>query len=101
LRLYNVLARWCQAVGDSRLRWIDPLAPVINYTELLGALAECWAGKYFQANGAVRVDRIATLLGILFTSFIRGERTVGYLLCLSEDERVPLVDGFVQWHTVG
>jgi HKD family nuclease len=81
MRLYNVLERWCRAVGDPRQRWIDPLAPARNYAHLLGAISECWAQRYLAPH------RLIVLTGILLGRFIRTEGEKGYLLAASDSER--------------
>jgi hypothetical protein len=81
VRLYHVLERWSQAISDPRHRWIDVLAPVRNYTALLGAIAECVAESHLDR------DHIVRLLGTLFGNFIRTERGKGYLFSLTDAER--------------
>jgi len=81
VRVFNVLERWCLALPDPRLRWLAPTAPVRNYCHLLTALVECWTGNYLPRERLVRLART------LFSSFLRGERTLGFLYALNEDER--------------
>jgi HKD family nuclease len=81
VRLFNVLQRWSHALADPRFAWIDPTAPVRNYAALLVADAECWEQEHLPP------ERIIRLLGSLFGSFLRTERSPGYLLSLSEDDR--------------
>jgi hypothetical protein len=81
VRLFNVLERWCGALNDPRFAWIDPAAPVRNYSTLLVALAECWEQHYLPEHRVVR------LLMTLLSGFLRGERARGHLLSLEEGER--------------
>ena len=81
VRLFNVLQRWSLALTDLRFAWIDPAAPVRNYAALLVADAECWEQGYLPE------DRVIRLVGTVICSFIRTERSRGYLVSLSEDER--------------
>jgi hypothetical protein len=81
VRLFNVLQRWSLALADPRFAWIDPAAPVRNYTALLIADAECWEQQYLPE------DRVTRLAGTLICSFIRAERSRGYLVSLSDDDR--------------
>jgi hypothetical protein len=81
VRLFNVLQRWSLALADPRFVWIDPTAPVRNYAALLVADAECWEQEHLPE------ERIIRLLGSLLGSFIRTERSRGYLLSLSEEDR--------------
>lgn len=81
VRLFNVLQRWSLALADLRLVWIDLAAPVRNYSALLVADAECWE------QGHLAEDRVIRLVGAVLGSFIRTDRSRGYLVSLSEDER--------------
>jgi hypothetical protein len=81
VRLFNVLQRWSLALADPRFVWIDPMAPVRNYAALLVADAGCWEQQHLPE------DRVIRLVGSLLGSFIRTERSRGYLLSLSEEER--------------
>jgi hypothetical protein len=81
VRLLRVLQRWSLALADPRFMWIDPTAPVRNYAALLVADAECWEQEHLPE------ERIMLLLGSLFGSFIRTERSLGYLVSLSEEDR--------------
>ena len=81
VRLFNLLERWSQALGDPRLFWIDPLAPVRNYAAILTALVECWV------QGFVQPHRVVVLVEALLGAFVRTERATGYLLTLDDDER--------------
>lgn len=83
VRLLNVLQRWSLALADPRLVWIDLAAPVRNYAALLVADAECWEQGHLPENRVIRL--VGTLLG----SFIRTDRSRGYLVSLSERERQP------------
>lgn len=80
-RLFNVLQRWSLALADPRFIWIDPTAPVRNYAALLVADAECWEQEHLPE------ERVIGLLGALLGSFIRTERSRGYLLSISEEDR--------------
>ncbi|MBI4322565.1 MAG: hypothetical protein HY675_29085 [Chloroflexi bacterium] len=81
VRLYNVLERWCSRLVDPRLRWLALTAPVHNYSRLLAALSQCWAEEFLSK------DRLVPLCRTLFTSFLRSERSLGYLCSLSNEER--------------
>jgi hypothetical protein len=81
VRLFNVLQRWSPALADARLVWIDLAATARNYAALLVADAECWE------QGHLLEDRVIRLVGTLLGSFIRTDRSRGYLVSLSEDER--------------
>ncbi len=81
VRLYNVLDRWSRSLADPRIRWINPLTPARNYTGLLAALLECWTERYLSE------ERLLALTASLFGSFIRTERSPGYLMALPEGER--------------
>jgi hypothetical protein len=81
VRVFNVLERWCGALNDPRFAWIDPAAPVRNYSALLAALARCWQENFLPH------ERLIRLLDTLFSAFLRGERAVGYLHSLSDEER--------------
>ena len=73
VRLFNVLQRWSMALADPRFVWIDLAAPVRNYAALLVADAECWE------QGHLPEDRVLQLVGTLLGSFIRTDRSRGYL----------------------
>jgi hypothetical protein len=81
VRVYNVFQRWCGALNDSRLIWIDRYAPVRNYSALLLGLAECWEQEFLPR------DRLTRLLETLFSAFVTGERAAGYLAGLTEEDR--------------
>jgi hypothetical protein len=81
VRLFNVLQRWSLALADPRFVWIDLAAPVRNYAALLVADAECWEQDHLPE------DRVIRLIGTLLGSFIRTDRSRGYLVSLSDDER--------------
>jgi hypothetical protein len=81
VRLFNVLQRWSLALVDPRFAWIDPAAPVRNYAALLVAAAECWEQGYLPE------DRVIRLVGTLICSFVRTQRSRGYLVSLPDDER--------------
>lgn len=53
VRARNVLRRWADAVGDERLQWIDPLAPLTNFCALVDALAWLYAIHHTTDDGAV------------------------------------------------
>ena len=80
VRLFNVLQRWSVALADPRFVWIDPAAPVRNYAALLVANTESWEHHLPE-------HRVIQLVGTLLGSFIRTERSPGYLLNLPEDEQ--------------
>jgi hypothetical protein len=81
VRLFNVLQRWSLALADPRFVWIDPTAPARNYAALLVADAECWEQEHLPE------ERVVRLLGTLLGSFVRTERSPGYLLSVSDSER--------------
>jgi hypothetical protein len=81
-RLFNVLSRWSRALSDPRLRWVDPLAPALNYTHLLSALFESWASGYLPPH------RMVLLVETLFSHVVKSQRSDGYLLAVSEDDRI-------------
>jgi hypothetical protein len=81
VRLFNVLQRWSLALADPRFVWIDPTAPARNYAALLVADAECWEQEHLPE------ERVIRLLGALLGSFVRTERSIGYLLSLPDEER--------------
>ena len=81
LRVYNVLSRWCAALNDPRLRWINVFAPARNYGFLVETVVELAAQRFFP------LDRLASLGAVLFSSFICTEEVKGYLFSVSEDER--------------
>lgn len=81
VRLFNVLERWSGALGDPRLLWVDPMAPVRNYAAILAALVECWT------QGFLAPDRVVRLVETLLGAFVRTDRAAGYLLTLADDER--------------
>jgi hypothetical protein len=86
VRLFNVPQRWSLALADPRFAWIDLAAPVRNYAALLVADAECWE------QGHLPEDRVIRLVGTLLGSFIRTDRSRGYLVSLSDDERQRVLD---------
>jgi hypothetical protein len=86
VRLYNVLKRWSVALADPRFFWLSPVAGVRNYAALLWAVAECWRQEYLPE------DRVRDLIEALLASFIRGERSRGYLWLLEEDERSEAIE---------
>jgi len=79
-RLFNVLQRWSLALADPRFVWIDPTAPARNYGALLVAHAECWEQEHLPE------ERVIRLLGAILGSFIRTERSTGYLSSLPDEE---------------
>jgi hypothetical protein len=56
VRARNVLRRWADAVGDQRLQWIDPLAPLTNFRALIDALAWLYAVHHTTDEGAVLTE---------------------------------------------
>jgi hypothetical protein len=56
VRARNVLHRWADAVGDERLQWIDPLAPLTNFRALIDALAWLYAVHHTTEEGAVLTE---------------------------------------------
>lgn len=86
VRLFNVLERWCAALADPRLRWLDGLAPVGNYAALVGALDECWREGYLAEH------RVVELVGVLLSAFVRGERRPGFCAALDEADRVRVTE---------
>ncbi|MEX1177035.1 MAG: hypothetical protein WEB09_01110 [Nitriliruptor sp.] len=56
VRARNVLRRWADAVGDERMQWIDPLAPLTNFRVLLDALAWLYAIHHKTDEGAVLTE---------------------------------------------
>ena len=87
VRVFNVLERWCGALNDPRFVWIDPSAPVRNYSALLAALARCWQEEFLPH------ERVVRLLETLFSSFMRSERAAGYLQSLSAEDRENALAG--------
>jgi hypothetical protein len=81
VRLFNVLQRWSLALADPRFVWIDPTAPTRNYAALLVADTECWE------QGHLPEDRVVRLAGSVLGSFVRTERSRGYLLNLTAEDR--------------
>jgi hypothetical protein len=81
VRVFNVLERWCGALNDPRFAWIDPAAPVRNYSALLAALARCWQEEFLPH------ERVVRLLETLFAAFVRSERAAGYLHSLADEDR--------------
>jgi hypothetical protein len=86
VRVFNVLERWCGSLNDPRFVWIEQNAPVRNYVALLTALGRCW-----QEN-LLPVERILRLLETLFSSFIGGERTRGYLPALAVVDQAKAIE---------
>lgn len=82
VRAYNVLQRWSQALADPRSRWIEDLAPTLHYGALLGAMREIWAQQTW-----IPPHRLPGLAYTLLSSFIRSERSQGYLYAIDESER--------------
>lgn len=56
VRARNVLRRWADAIGDERLQWIDPLAPLVNFRVMVDALAWLYAVHYTTDDGAVLTE---------------------------------------------
>lgn len=83
VRLYNVLARWIESLGDPRLAWLDPLAPLRNYSALAGALLYCWLHEYLDS------DRLARLTRALLAAFAGSDRAGGFV----ESWEPELADG--------
>ena len=81
VRVTNVLRRWSRALADPRLRWLSELAPVRNYLALLMATGALWQEEVLDQA------RAATVLEDLFGSFVRRERTEGYLAALDDNAR--------------
>jgi hypothetical protein len=81
VRLFNVLQRWSLALADPRFVWIDPTAPVRNYSALLVADAECWEQEHLPE------ERVVQLVGTLLAGFIRSERSRGFIASLSDEDR--------------
>ena len=76
----SITSRPMVGTNDPRFAWIDPAAPVRNYSMLLVALAECWEQRYLPEHRVVRL--LMTLL-----SFLRSDRARGHLLSLEDGER--------------
>jgi hypothetical protein len=93
-RAFNVLARWCRAVADPRVRWLGEFAAVSHYEGLLGALGRIWPQATAEADADrwLTEDQLARVYEILHGAFVRTERSVGYLAGLSETDRAPVVD---------
>ncbi len=73
VRVFNVLARWIKSLGDPRLTWLDPLAPVRNFSALAGALLYCWLHDYLQE------DRLARLTHSLLAAIAGSDQSTGFL----------------------
>lgn len=73
VRLFNVLARWIKSLGDPRLRWLDPLAPVRNFSALAGALLYCWLHEYLPE------ERLARLTHSLLAGIAGSDHSTGFL----------------------
>lgn len=87
VRLLHVLDRWSRATNDPRLRWVNPIAPVRNYTALLQAVATCWENAYLPE------PKLLAVLQSLFESFITGEAVAGYLLSIHQADREAALGG--------
>lgn len=85
VRVTRVLRRWSRALADPRLRWLSELAPVRNYVALLMATGALWQ------EGILDKIRAAAVLEDLFGSFVRHERTPGYLATLDDARRAEAV----------
>lgn len=86
VRLNNVLRRWCIALGDPKLRWLSPYAPVRNFTALCQALADCWENGYLEEGKLLALERT------LFERFIGAPMAPGYLTSLDDDMRQEALD---------
>ena len=79
VRLYNVLARWIRSLGDPRLLWLDPIAPLRNFSALAGALLYCWLHDYLQE------ERLARLTRMLLAEAVGSDQSVGFLDSLDDE----------------
>lgn len=79
VRLFNVLARWIRSLGDPRLLWLDPVAPVRNFAALAGALQYCWLHDYLEA------ERLARLTRMLLTGIAGSDQSAGFLDALEPE----------------
>ncbi len=73
VRVFNVLARWIKSLGDPHLTWLDPLAPVRNFSALAGALLYCWLHDYLQEA------RLARLTHSLLAAIAGSDQSTGFL----------------------
>ena len=73
VRLFNVLARWIRSLGDPRLQWLDPLAPVRNYSALAATLLYCRLHAYLDE------DRLTRLTHSLLAAIAGSDRSTGFL----------------------
>jgi hypothetical protein len=80
LRAFNVLYRWCNALDDPRLRWVDAWAPARNFVHLAYALMEC------LKQGLLNDERLTSLCETLLSSSLGTEQRPGFLATYSEDE---------------
>lgn len=79
VRLNNVLRRWCLALGDPKLRWLSPYAPVRNFAALCQAMAECWESGYLEEAKLLDLEQV------LFERFIGTPMALGYVSSLDDD----------------
>lgn len=81
VRLNNVLRRWCLALGDPKLAWLSPFAPVRNFEALATALADCWENEYLEE------PKLLVLIQTLCERFVGTPRLPGYLASLDDERR--------------
>lgn len=71
LRAFNVLHRWCDALDNERLRWVDDFAPAINFVHLATALLEC------LEEGLLNDERMTSLCETISGSCFGNEKRRG------------------------
>lgn len=81
LRGYRLLLRWCDAVGDPRLRMLGESAPALNYQTLLGVVDAAWI------YGALEPKRLRHVLRRLLVAFIGGGEGEGFLGTADAEQR--------------
>ena len=80
LRAFNVLHRWCDALDNEQLRWVDDFAPTINFVHLATALLEC------LEKGLLNAERVTSLCETILASCFGDEKRRGFLAGYSEAE---------------
>lgn len=92
VRARNVLRRWADAVGDERLQWIDPLAPLTNFRALIDALAWLYFIHHITDEGAVLTeDDIDEVFRRLVDAGLSPLGAVDHVVSHLPDRTLPLV----------
>ncbi len=89
VRLFNVLERWCLAIG-LREAWFDELQEVSNFEGLVQVLSV--VAESAELRSLVPPEKLARLVGALFKGFIGSPNRPGYFRSLQKGPQLEIVE---------